>query len=662
MKCITATFLRISLAQVVFAQKDFDVLKCFTPCANGYTGNEAVPGTGCKYYHECWEGEVRAQKECGDPLLYNKDRDYCDFPSEVFCWLAESVCPPTGSPESSPSEIPTTKTPPPVTEMPPTASPFIEKPSTASPFIEKPPTYPPLQPAIPKSEAPTVGDKSNPTIIGEIGTSAILHVESKRDLIERYVMISYNPSGLPYPSKSYTYDNFIQSLKIMGVDGFGADFKFELWEGIRDKYHYGLVNLAAFLANSMVESIEADTCDELNWQQVSGRHAISNSCGQESRSYQDETCGVNDDIFSCEVVPGMDIMAVSASSTASPPMKCEPGSGQTYHSGYWDASSGTLVTGAPYSNDLGRTDTEGCCFWGRGALLTRGVCNIGKVNYFLGKRGADLGRSTLYPTVDFCQYPEATCAGIYTDELRWTIAFFEWAERVQRYTKRNEWNYEQKLREFIDSGMDDDSFINSVSRIFSRKCHAPECSEFEVLQLDKRRSNFYLIINDIFDIKTLLDSVAPTRQPITPRPTRSPVRIATKYPTPWPTPTVSIISTPAGLPSPETVAMQSTPDPTVDWHMISPHDGSPDPQIIVPIIPNPTENQFKPIPAETFVATVGPSPVAPTLTGGDDPSNKPTGNILIGLEGNGTVLSSLISLLVLLSSITYAAYFVLSQL
>ena len=36
------------------------------------------------------------------------------------------------------------------------------------------------------------------------------------------------------------------------------------------KFRYGLVNLAAFLANGMVDGIKDDTCDELNWQQVAG--------------------------------------------------------------------------------------------------------------------------------------------------------------------------------------------------------------------------------------------------------------------------------------------------------------------------------------------------------------------------------------------------------
>jgi hypothetical protein len=56
----------------------------------------------------------------------------------------------------------------------------------------------------------------------------------------------------------------------MAVEGFGADFQFMLWDTDKVKYIYGLVNVAAFLANAMVEAIYDDTCDELNWQQVAG--------------------------------------------------------------------------------------------------------------------------------------------------------------------------------------------------------------------------------------------------------------------------------------------------------------------------------------------------------------------------------------------------------
>ena len=85
---------------------------CFTPCANSFTGNEAVPGTGCRIYHECYLGDIRSKKECGTPLIFDEIRDYCEFPSAVLCPLGNNVVcpdPETVSPTVAPiSENPTT--------------------------------------------------------------------------------------------------------------------------------------------------------------------------------------------------------------------------------------------------------------------------------------------------------------------------------------------------------------------------------------------------------------------------------------------------------------------------------------------------------------------------------------------------------------------------
>ena len=488
MKCISfrlATLLHLANAQ------QFPILDCFKPCANGYTGNEVIPGTGCKYYHECWKGRVSARTECGSPLLYDETKNYCNFPSEVICLLGPEYvqCPDANSPDD--------------TEGNPSSSSTNNTESETQEGTPKPTSQP-------TSDAPTIDG----------GDTTMDYINSKRELIEEFVLVSYNNEnfGQAYPSKSYTFESFIKALQTMAIDGFGADFKFDLWEGNGDRYIHGLVNLAAFLANSMVEAIEDDSCDELNWQETSGRYAISNSCGQEFRSYEDETCDMKDDMFSCDVRSDMEVTAssVSIDPRAPPPFQCKKRSNQFDYGGYWDATSGTLHTNSAYSNDLGRIYTDGCCWWGRGALMTRGVCNIGKVNYYLGKKGEDSGRNVLYPTIDFCQYPQSICD---SDEMRWTIAFFEWAERVQRYYKQDEWIYEQKLADFVDTGMVDDSFINGASRILSRGCHTSDCSDSgDARMLDKRRSNFYLIINDIFDIESLLATQAPTRQPTIPRP------------------------------------------------------------------------------------------------------------------------------------------------
>lgn len=57
----------------------------------------------------------------------------------------------------------------------------------------------------------------------------------------------------------------------------------------------------------------------------------------------------------------------------------------------------------PVANTAGRTDVEGCCWWGRGVIQTTGICNFGKLNYYLGARASKEGRDSPYPDVDFCK-------------------------------------------------------------------------------------------------------------------------------------------------------------------------------------------------------------------------------------------------------------------
>ena len=87
-----------------------------------------------------------------------------------------------------------------------------------------------------------------------------------------------------------------------------------------------------------------------------------------------------------------------------PPFQCRPG---TDPAGYWDESTKRLEDVEPFPNSYGRVDLDGCCFWGRGSLSTRGSvrslpvlfciifyytnpiitaisqCNYGKVNLFV---------------------------------------------------------------------------------------------------------------------------------------------------------------------------------------------------------------------------------------------------------------------------------------
>jgi hypothetical protein len=107
-----------------------------------------------------------------------------------------------------------------------------------------------------------------------------------------------------------------------------------------------------------------------------------------------------------------------------------------------------------------------------GVIQTTGICNIGKLNYYLGKRAADEGRKTKYGEIDFCKDPEAICSSTKFTELRWIAGMFYWMESVENYDVGG-WNYLDRLHKFVDGGRIDRSFIDAVSGIVNRGCHNP---------------------------------------------------------------------------------------------------------------------------------------------------------------------------------------------
>ena len=46
-----------------------------------------------------------------------------------------------------------------------------------------------------------------------------------------------------------------------------------------------------------------------------------------------------------------------------------------------------------------------------------------------------------------------------TEDMRWIVGVFEWIERIQSYL---EWDYSYNLKAFVEGGMLDDSFIDTV--------------------------------------------------------------------------------------------------------------------------------------------------------------------------------------------------------
>lgn len=211
--------------------------------------------------------------------------------------------------------------------------------------------------------SPSYTPSTFPSYAPSISKASIIQdtLLTKRSLIENYVLVSYTSNGLSYPSRQYTFTDFYQALQLVILQGFGPDVNFLTNEGDAKSFQYGLVNVAAFLAQAMAESIQYDACDELNWEEVAGRYAISNSCGQEGRSYQHEICSLEQSYMSCPVDIEMEMTGISSGSgvRAPPPLTCGPGSGAGYYAGYWDTELGIEVADVPYSNANGRTDIEG---------------------------------------------------------------------------------------------------------------------------------------------------------------------------------------------------------------------------------------------------------------------------------------------------------------
>ena len=183
------------------------------------------------------------------------------------------------------------------------------------------------------------------------------------------VLLSEHPSGEMWPSYLYTWDGFQKALKKM-TSGVGPGEKnfFYVGDGYSEKsLEYGLVNIAAFVAQGVAQSIYYDACDENSWDMVDFRYPLSNSCGQQGLSYQDEVCEREEDKgLECEVDPDMEIHGLTHARWvgAPPPMYC--GNRQV---GFWDHVTGLEENVPPFKNKAGRSDVKGCCWWGRGGEL-----------------------------------------------------------------------------------------------------------------------------------------------------------------------------------------------------------------------------------------------------------------------------------------------------
>ena len=202
--------------------------------------------------------------------------------------------------------------------------------------------------------------------------------------IDNKLFLYESPMGGWLPSSVYKYADLRESLDVMATEGV-AGKKFYIGEDVTNGHVYGMVNIAAFLAQSMKETIKYDACDENSWDLVGGKYPLSNACGQLGQSYQDYHCSEEEKHMECPVDPNMSITAVTHAKWygAHAPLYCGPKTDEQPFSGFWDygyecnkgwanppescdvyegQKAGKFDQSRPYANTAGRTDVEGCCW------------------------------------------------------------------------------------------------------------------------------------------------------------------------------------------------------------------------------------------------------------------------------------------------------------
>ena len=366
------------------------------------------------------------------------------------------------------------------------------------------------------------------TITGVAGIDGVLLGDPSR--YDDEVLISQDPDLSWRPSRLYKWRDFARGVAMMHRVGVGEH---RLWLGDPTasdevRTQQALVNLAAFLAQSMKETIRYDACDENNWDSTNG-YQISNSCGQLGQDYGNYDCEM-----ACPRDPTMRATAVTHATWygAPGPMFCAPDSelsaaglltadGRT---GRWNhghdcypypASEADFTPSGPawsrpecevYEGqragawvwDGSGGSVEGCCWWGRGVIQTTGRCNFGVLNHFLGRthlNPADHAppATVLYPDIDFCQDPESICASSDHPELKWVAGLFYWMSTVQTYDEDG-WAYLDQLRSFVAGGLAGNAFIDAVSGIVNRGCHDAPCATGPVDGIEDRRANFDTVL------------------------------------------------------------------------------------------------------------------------------------------------------------------------
>lgn len=383
-------------------------------------------------------------------------------------------------------------------------------------------------------------------------------LESAEQVMDNEAFLYETPQSQWVPSTVYKWADFLEGLNAMHNIGVAGNKFWLLDDNVDDETNikYAKVAIAAFLAQSMQETIRYNACDENNWSEVKygapTDYPMSASCGQLGQKYADY--GVNpisglDHAYSCPRDDKMEVSALThakwygapAPVFAAPDAVLEErgllvngfagrwtnnghcndvpdkvdGSKQVWERDdckvYVDQKAGQFIW-----DGSSQESVQGCGWWGRGVIQTTGRQNFGTLNHYLGRSHVDpstIGQTIdgvtveappenpLYAELDFCSNPGLICSSEENKEIKWIAGLFYWVTSVQDYPDESgqygNWNYHNELKKYVDGGMHGTQFIDDISGIVNRGCPALTCETGDVHNVKERRANFKLVLEKL---------------------------------------------------------------------------------------------------------------------------------------------------------------------
>ncbi len=362
------------------------------------------------------------------------------------------------------------------------------------------------------------------------------------------------------PSTVYKWADFLAGLNSMHNVGVAGNTFWLLDDTADDATNaiYAKVAIAAFLSQSMQETIRCNACDENNWSEVRYgapvNYPMTASCGQLGQKYADYGMDPNTGIdhpYSCPRDPQMEVTALTNATWygAPAPVFAAPDSvlaekgllvngnvGRWTNAGHcmevptsvdaskqvWERDECKIYEGQKAGKFIwDGSDTngtvEGCGWWGRGVIQTTGRQNFGTLNHFMGRSHVDpetIGTTVngtiveappenpLYADLDFCSNPGLICSSEKNKEIKWIAGLFYWVSSVQAYNDVGgpyaDWNYYAELKKYVDGGLQGTAFIDAVSGIVNRGCPDSHCPiSGEVHAIKERQDNFKLVLQTL---------------------------------------------------------------------------------------------------------------------------------------------------------------------